>query len=43
MISVQGKFLCNNITEGLPFSGTIEIQNLKGEQRHWQKRMAKCR
>lgn len=42
MISVQGKFLCNNITEGFTFSGTIEIQNLKGEQSIGKKN-GKCR
>ncbi len=42
MISVQGKFLCNNITEGgLPFQ-VIEIQNLKGEQSIGKKN-GKCR
>lgn len=42
MISVQGKFLCNNITEGFTFFRYNRDTNLKGEQSIGKKN-GKCR
>ena len=40
MISVQGKFLCNNITEGFTFFRYNRDTKFERGTKHWQKRMA---
>lgn len=40
MISVQGKFLCNNVTEGFTFFRYNRDTKFERGTKHWQKRVA---